>query len=234
MRYFFLALLVITFGAFTTNAMDKGATGLKKNYVKTNISYSTMPSKMSKDYVRKPRDSMAVGGGVGYIIDDKFKADITVHYRGKYKHSHTFTLEGTPHNARHQVTSVAFMLNGYFFPKKEFWKNFPPHLKLLDPYVMIGIGMASNDAGKLDIIGASDSHHVDSRQVRSFAWQIGLGSLLEVNNYAALDAFYRYVDLGITRTHESVENSTGNCGAIPAITGKFRAHEFALGINFKF
>ena len=70
------------------------------------------------------------------------------------------------------------------------------------------------------------------------AWKVGLGTKYAVNQNIALDLRYQYADLGKIATSTGVGSGTVNgvpvAGTAPVKNGKLRAHEFLLGIAYKF
>ena len=62
----------------------------------------------------------------------------------------------------------------------------------------------------------------------NFAWNVGAGVAYNVNENLAIDAGYRYVDLGYNEVSSTVDGKKYEVGSRPY------NHEFMLGLRFGF
>lgn len=230
-----MILLSISFGtAIADVAYNMPSKSMKKNYARIDGGYSYIGKKFSSDYATKPDGAFVGSVGVGYMVNSKFRTDVTAIYRGQYKTSQNASSEGNSYNSKQDISSVALMLSGYLMPKG-FMDNYPRTFERLEPYLMVGVGGAVNKAG--DIVATSSTASTKrtlGNQKRNFAWQVGVGALFEVTKCLAIDAMYKYVDIGNVKTHDLIKVETINHGNASAIKAQLRFHEFSLGMNFKF
>ena len=204
----------------------------KKNYIRVAAGYSYSPDKHGN--INKARSNGAFLGsiGVGYIINSKFRADVTASYSGKYKYK-TTTSAGTE---SHDANNVRLMLNGYWH-FKHLYEKYSKSSTLCSPYLMAGIGYANNIVDNMKVISAAGTEEYISKQKRNLAWQIGLGALFDINKNIDIDLLYKYVDLGkvTSRGVHSIPTMPGTFKfATSRLKGELTAHEFSIGCHFKF
>ena len=194
-----------------------------KTYARADVGYSWPAAKInSYNYSNKPKGALVATLGAGYVFNSKFRSDITASHRGRYKYSYTDSKKGA---VRQEFSSNALMLNGYLSPKI---------FKYAAPYVMGGIGLAINKAG--NFLGPFTAIGDSSE---SFAWQIGVGSLIKISENANVDIMYKYVNLGNIKTSSLIKSNscTGNfsaCGNFSAFKGQLKVHELSTGISYFF
>lgn len=91
------------------------------------------------------------------------------------------------------------------------------------PYIGAGLGLAFNYLGVDTEYYNGYGDSMDDRQT-NFAWQVGVGVAYAINENIAVDAAYRYLDLGYTQ----LDSHYGDMGIRPY------NHEFMLGLRFGF
>ena len=168
--------------------------------------------------------SAIVGGGVGY----KYKwlrGDVTLAYRGGYDIDSTYTYAALGETRfKGDVSSFAAMANVYADLTK--YGRFTP-------YVGGGIGVSRNKVGDVDISAASGTGTLDGDTKTSFAWQLSLGTGIEVAPAWTVDVGYRYIDLGTAKSGTTVTSgSVSRDGS--AQEGDLRAHELILSARYQF
>ena len=108
------------------------------------------------------------------------------------------------------------------------------------PYVGFGLGMGFiNTKSKVTIPGADFSANTGSKTVSNFAWNVGAGVGIALNQNWTVDAGYRFVGLG------SVNSKSKNTEMLPEIPGllvhgfntktkNLYQHQVALGLRYTF
>ena len=91
------------------------------------------------------------------------------------------------------------------------------------PYIGAGLGLAFNYLGVDTEYYGGGGDSMDDRQT-NFAWQVGVGVAYAINENIAVDAAYRYLDLGYTQ----LDSHGYDMGIRPY------NHEFMLGLRFGF
>ncbi|SNY90989.1 Opacity protein [Cohaesibacter sp. ES.047] len=159
-----------------------------------------------------------IGGGFGYYFNEYFRSDITLDYRTKVKYKGkvpcgslcTYTTESNTFSA------WTLMLNGYY----DFgtWNS-------ITPYVGAGVGTAWV---KVDDYKTDTGYSFKDHGQFNFAWNVMAGASFDLTDELKLDANYRFVSLGETRTGRvnaaAAENSV-----------KFEdlyAHDFRVGLRY--
>lgn len=116
--------------------------------------------------------------------------------------------DGTAHFTLYKFTLMA---NGYYdFVNCSKWT----------PYVGAGLGMAWLKARMVD-----GNEKLMNKHVNNLAWQVMAGVVYQIDNRWAVDAGYRYADLG------RVRKNFGD-GAVAKFAN--REHDFMLGVRLSF
>jgi opacity protein-like surface antigen len=190
----------------------------------------------SVDHVGFAWDSgMFAGLGLGYKINDWFRADVTGEYRGKT------SLHGSDSTVFNGGTGVdnysgtksewVFLANAYF-DLGTWW--------CVTPYVGAGVGMADimmkgfRDDGFTYIGGVlnNSTAYAEDASKWNFAWAVHAGLTYKVTQAMSIDLGYRYLNMG-----------TGTTGATRAFDGSFTnggpftfksidSHDFKLGVRW--
>lgn len=192
----------------------------KEDYVRGDFIWSIPTRKISSENTKDPDSNAAGSVGIGHCFSEHFRGDITATLR-RYKYK-------SAQQSQHlRTTSV--MASGYF--------NIGSYEKV-KIYVMAGAGAAFNKSGDFHYIedGFGTPSVVFGDTTTSFAWQAGLGGLLEMAENLYADFMYKYVTLGDTYT-KNVSCGHGGvnvCAGVGEQRGSVKNHEFSIGVIFKF
>eukprot|EP01037_Dinobryon_pediforme_P013479 gene13479-13594_t len=163
-----------------------------------------------------------VGIGAGYTINNWFRTDATLEYRGKSGFNgidqyacQCITGDTTYYNVNSQwrgnVASVTGLLNAY--ADVGTWYN-------ITPYVGVGIGTSYNRTTGITELGTyykagnyfvEDQQYSSGKSKLSFAWALMTGLAYNINANTKLEIGYRYINLGkaVTGTETQAPTSTG-------------------------
>jgi len=187
--------------------------------------------------------------GVGYQVNNWFRADVTGEYRTG---SHFQTLEVVTDSAtpaqyadyyRGDLSSYVFMLNGY--ADIGTWYG-------ITPYVGAGLGMAYNNVyGATDngtnVVGTgasfSSGGYFPNKSSTSLAWALMAGLSFNVTKNLDLDIGYRYLNYGKISTGSSQclsgvsggDFSASKCsggGYTIASTNTLSSNDFRVGLRW--
>jgi opacity protein-like surface antigen len=167
------------------------------------------------------------GGGIGYRINSLLRIDLTYDNRSGFKYDKTFT-----NSDRHRTFTIdndTYMANLYFdasgIPK------FPS--TIFCPYVGFGLGLSYNKTKDYTsaAISTSVTNYVSSYTRSSMAWQVMLGSSIDLAQHIQLDLGYRYASLGkiAVGTHSITEP---NLTLSTLSTSHAGANELYLGLRY--
>lgn len=170
------------------------------------------------DAKQKQKNRGMVQAEVGASYGD-FRAGLELAYLPKQ--SYDITVNGT-HFEGKLKNSFAMFVNGYYDVKTL--------SDMFHPYVTAGIGFAGNPyelktTATTDLITTTKT--IKRKSGAKFAWKVGLGSMINLNDNFALDVAYKYMDLGSV--------SEKNDGNIKILSGfKRTAHVFSGAVVYKF
>ena len=188
-------------------------------------------------------DDMGAALSVGYGLDfgNGFRSDVELSYNTTTKDSknvsgNIVTVAGgqTMSNVEVgdvpmelQTKSTTLMLNGYYDIKTGTeWT----------PYVMAGVGYAHVDNTIKDVMGTeAEKHRADN-----FAYQAGVGVSYALTSNIALDAGYRYIDLGKTEYKETTREEQDMMGtkivenSSSSLETKNSMNQFSIGARVAF
>ncbi|QGZ34825.1 outer membrane protein [Stappia indica] len=173
-----------------------------------------------------------IGVGVGYKFSDYLRADVTVDYEFPAKVTGYAPCPapcGGPgvggfSTETADIDVLTFLVNGYI--DLGTWAGFTP-------YVGAGIGtsyVTAKDVKFVNPNGTSGSYPGDSSW--NFSWALMAGGSYELSQNWAIDAGYRYLNIG---NAYSKSFSTG--GANPSYKIRYEdlaAHEFRVGMRYTF
>lgn len=170
--------------------------------------------------------SAVFGIGAGYRFGNGFRADVTLEYRGGYNLSGADP-EGTYFDP--QVTSKGALINGYY--------DLPVAWGPFRPYVGGGIGYSKNKMDPINWYDATSTGTLPGGSNNSVAWQLTLGTNIDLGDKWVVDVRYRYSDFGKFKKDAGPDlagqfNPPPN-GTGPA-TGYLRASEFIIGVRRDF
>jgi len=185
------------------------------------------------------------GIGVGYQVNNWFRADVTGEYRGKSSFSgldlNTFSYGGFVHNGADKYTAnkseVLFLANAYV-DLGTWW--------CVTPFIGAGIGTSRvtisgfTDQGLSDAVagfpstyGASPSTaFANSASKWNFAWAVHAGLAYRISPNVTLELAYRYVDLGDGVTGDIKTYQGTNSVYNPMTFKDITSHDLKLGVRW--
>ena len=174
-------------------------------------------------------DSAIFGVGVGYQINNWFRADITGEYRtaAPYKTglayvqgcATSFCLD--TYNANHW--KAIGLVNGYV--DLGTWWN-------LTPFVGAGVGIAYSGLNGLTDIGLGQGFAADTKKT-NFAWALHAGVGYAINERLKLEASYRYINTGTFKSNPIACTAAPGC-FYEQQSFKEQTHDFRLGMRWLF
>jgi opacity protein-like surface antigen len=186
----------------------------------------------SVDHVGFAWDSgMFASLGLGYKINDWFRADVTGEYRGKTSlhgsDSVTFNGGAGVDNYSGTKSEWVFLANAYF-DLGTWW--------CVTPYIGAGVGMADimikgfRDDG-FNNFGISTAYAEDGSKW-NFAWAVHAGLTYKVTQAMSIDLGYRYLNMGTgtTGATRAFDNSFTNGG--PFTFKNIDSHDFKIGVRW--
>jgi opacity protein-like surface antigen len=177
------------------------------------------------------------GVGIGYQVNDWFRADATLEYRGKASFSafdryetvsdgDPLTFDGTNDYDGYKSEWVA-MGNAYVDLGT---------IKGFTPYIGAGLG-----AARVTIHGFTDINLPNAGQAYgatdskwNFAWAVHAGVGYAITDHATIDFGYSYLDMGDGRTGDIQPVSGTGTIDNPMHFRDITSHDFKLGLRYKF
>lgn len=184
-------------------------------------------------------DTVIIGGGIGYRVNDYFRFDATAEYRMAARFEETLYDIRCPAalfcggNSSYDVesgylTSVVGLVNAYADLG---------HFHGFSPFVGLGIGLARHEIeGFRDLgFGASNggSGQADTESDWDLAWAVHAGVGYEVNQRLTLEASYRYLYMGDS-PEVSVTCNGEFSGCYGAQLADLDSHDIRLGMRWNF
>jgi opacity protein-like surface antigen len=148
----------------------------------------------------------ALGGALGYDFN-RFRVEGEISYQTNDVDK--ISVLGIPFSASGDVSSLAFLINGYF----DFVND-----SAFTPYISAGLGYAKIEFNDLNVSGSGLSGASDDDSV--FAYQVGLGVGYAVTEKFTIDVKYRYF-----ATEDPEFDTT---------TAEVASHNFLFGVRFNF
>lgn len=159
------------------------------------------------------------GVGAGYIFNKNVRTDLIFTARTNYKFSYDGNYNGDNINASQQISSSTLMANTYY--------NVPVN-DTFSPYVNVGLGVSRISMGDYssDYNSGEFTYFIGSNKIYNFAWNIGFGAQVKLTNDFSVDTFFRFIDLGKTKTQQkSMSNDT------PDAVAPFLLQSYETGIS---
>ena len=174
-------------------------------------------------YDGSPGPAFLFGGEIGAKVTDQFRLGLSLDYRdySNDAEGHGYYYGYTFRTGTLETRSLVSMVNAYY----DFTQG-----SGFNPYVTVGLGMASNEQEYKDMSRYSG---FKAKTTNNFAWKIGLGGKYAMTDSFDLDIRYQFIDLGKVELGDyysgssTVKNTTTK-------SGKLRANELLLGIAYKF
>ncbi len=148
-------------------------------------------------------DTIIADIGVGCEINENLRADLTLGYRSNARVQDDFTSLDAKYKAYTAMVNVYYDIGNY---------------RGFTPYVGAGVGLSHNKvtAVSLPVTSTSGSK-------TSFAYALHAGVSYDINEALAVDASYRYIDLG-----------KGKSGGDAFTYDKLASHDFRIGLRYRF
>ena len=200
-KFLLLAGVACMFGA-NANALELN------QYVSGKLSYDVNRVTLRADKERKVKTKELISSHVAYGAS-------AGHIRGELElnNSHPIKFGDRSEDGVTHFTLYKFslMANAYYdFVNCSKWT----------PYVGAGLGMSWLKARLVD-----DNVKLMNKHVNNLAWQVMAGVVYQIDNRWAIDAGYRYADLGRVRK---------NFGGGDVLKAATREHDFMLGVRLSF
>jgi opacity protein-like surface antigen len=236
-----MALAIACCGsALTAQAQDKVSDGAPTTYVRLDGGWSVAGGAAIKDNdtennaicgditcgksgkLNEIGSSYVASGGFGYRFSSMFRSDATLSYRGGYAINDT---DKAKKKFKGDINVWAGMLSGYF--------DIPYELGLFKPYIGLGLGLSRITTGRISYAGPNTGGEVSAPGGVKYnpAWQIMLGSSVNIFENVNLDFSYRYFNAGrLNAAGGDASNGTAYSGA----RGKVTAQELMAGVRYDF
>jgi opacity protein-like surface antigen len=150
-------------------------------------------------------DNFVADVGVGCNVTDYLRADLTFGYRSSTDVKDDFN------SLSAEVSSYTAMVNGYFDIGT---------FAGVTPYVGAGVGVAYNRLRNVSLPAGQQG----GSDVR-FAWALHAGASFQLTDSMAIDASYRYIDLGKVKGDSAVD---------PINVENLSAHDVRIGLRINF
>ena len=174
------------------------------------------------------------GLGVGYKVNNWFRADVTGEYRGNSQFFGTDRITyagGIGTDTYHATKNEWVVLANAYVDLGTWW--------CLTPYVGLGVGGAKvkisgfRDDGIAYVpdLAASTVYAADATKM-NFAWAVHAGITYKVTQAMSIDLGYRYIDMGsgTTGATRAFDNSFTNGG--PFTFKNITSHDLKLGVRW--
>jgi opacity protein-like surface antigen len=179
-----------------------------------------------------------IGAGVGYQINNWFRADVTGEYRASSRYSgleHYANVFGTPpacgigqpycyDGYSGSVTSGVFLANGYV--DLGTWSG-------LKPYLGVGIGGSYNKMSNLTDYGLGFGTAPDNGKF-SLAWALMAGIGYQITPNLTLELGYRYLNMGNVQSGIIQCYNTASCGPGEQLNFKLASQDIRIGMRWMF
>lgn len=172
--------------------------------------------------------SPILGAGLGYQFSEHIRGDVTIGYRGWYQDSKSAAIPpfGTVSGSS-DIQSTDGLVNAYYDVG---------HYGHFTPYVGGGIGLAYNHADAANVaLNGNNIGQIGSGDHTDFAWQVGLGTAIDITPGLSFDVGYRYMDMGTAQTSDNITSSiNGNTFPGARQTANLRGSELQVGLRMAF
>lgn len=226
------AIIILAASVFMCNSVNAEEVKAKSPfYARIDAGLSQPNGKLDNNdiyYNERLLRSEFYGAGIGYIFNKNVRTDLILTGRTNYKFSYDGTNDDGDIKANQQISSTTLMLNAYY--------NAPVN-DIFSPYVNAGLGLSRISVG--DYYAAYNAgeyiHTADSSSSYNLAWNIGLGAQTKITNELSCDAFFRFIDMGKTKTQSiSISNNGNNIGSDDAAPFLLQSYETGISLIYKF
>ncbi|MEQ8390244.1 MAG: outer membrane beta-barrel protein [Thalassospira sp.] len=214
-------------------------------YLRADLGYSSAVNDKAEFLDPVERDSIEMTShkgaryqvGAGLTLTDYLRTDITVSYGSRLSAADDYRdADGTPNKPGNKLNSGALetsnwttMMNVYV----DLLSIAGVDLGAFSPYVQGGVGLARNKTEKMFFVNDNASYTTGDTQ-NDLAWQIGAGVGYAISDNWTLDMSYRFLDMGEARGGDKFINSVGTVTSVEAARFDLRAHEFMVGLQYRF
>ncbi len=174
-------------------------------------------------------NSVYFGGGVGYVINPMFRADLTLDDLPSQKVSGT-SASVAKIAASTSLDSLLGLLNGYVDLKP---------FGSFQPYLMAGVGFASNDLGTFHgTVGAGPlagtARTTSGSTQTNLALAAGAGVAYPLTQQLSFDLAYKFLYLGPLQTGTTVTAAGFSGQLTPSRSSDLYAHTITIGLRYTF
>ena len=191
---------------------------------------------VSNDHANVSSAATTFAGGleVGRKLNDMFAVGLEYSYRSKSSFDVADQYNYTAgNNGGFQMSSVTWAVKSDVF-MLNLTTNLVQDAKM-SPYIKIGAGVTKNKS--YDYVQTDDKTQVRTTfpgtTKNNFAWQLGAGVNVAMNDRFDIDFAYSYLNRGKVTTKAQLNNNVQNTSAT-AKNIKLADHSFTLGVKFKF
>ena len=181
--------------------------------------------------------SVALGGGIGYRIDERFRVDLTLGWRPQFRFEGqaNFPVQGgQPVDG--DVSTLTGMVNGYL----DLAPLLPVDLGPFQPFVGAGIGVSRNrlDRTTLAFPAIPQIVATPGGTTTSFAWTATAGTGIRLGDGLTLEIAYRYTDFGRVESDRGDATRFRTSGTVPlpidGTAADLRSHGVSVGLRYAF
>jgi opacity protein-like surface antigen len=178
------------------------------------------------------------GVGIGYQVNNWFRADVTGEYRSKVDFSglDIITIPAdpfpvVPNDYDAKKSEWLALLNGYWDIGS--WHG-------ISPFIGAGVGFANveissfSEVGIGSISGGPAMAYADDNDEWNFAWALHAGVGFEITEALTLELAYRYLDLGDAESGDLIASDGTNTIDNPMEFNDITSHDVKLGVRYTF
>ena len=181
--------------------------------------------------------SPAVGGGIGYRFDDRFRIDLTLGWRPQFQFQGqaNFPVSGDQ-SVTGDVSTLTGMVSGYV----DLAPFLPMDLGPFLPFVGAGAGASRNrlDRTTLSFPSIPQIVATPGGTATSFAWTATVGTGIRIDDGLTLEIAYRYTDFGKVESDRGDATRFRPSGTvalpIDGTKASLRSHGIAIGLRHAF
>jgi len=175
--------------------------------------------------------SVLFGAGIGLRINPKFRVDATFDYLPSLSQSGSGTGAAAGFSGHADLDAAVAMANVYV----DLDGFFPGLLGPVQPFLSAGIGVSSNTLGTASAISkAGVPLTLSGATQTNFAWGVGVGAAYPLTPKLAVEASYKYLNLGSLITGTTATGPAGSAIVTAAKSGDLDVHTLALSLRYTF
>jgi len=168
------------------------------------------------------------GLGIGAKISDSFRGELLINHRRGYRlQKDPPSLPNTLFDA--SISSSSLMVGGFYDITT---------IKLagvgITPNLSGAIGVALNRISETEFYLNSVREEISGNRNYDLAWSLGSGVGINLSDLIDLDVTYRYVNLGSFKSGSLYNVASSSSDLIKRFEADIIAHEFLVGVRYKF